>query len=92
MSDLRITGSKVTHLTRNVCDGCAVWCHFDRDNIGDACEVDKDRCDHYADGFTSNPAEATCRACLETAEAYGDACLVRLAALALETGGLAPWE
>jgi hypothetical protein len=69
------------HLARNVCDGCAVWCHFDRDKIGDAREVDKDRVDHYEEGYTSDPAEADCYACLKTAEAYGAAVKSRLWAL-----------
>ena len=79
------------HLARNVCDGCRVWCHFDRDNLGDPNERDTGTCDHYADGYTSNPAEATCKACLETAEAYGEMCFARLAALALKSGTV-PWE
>jgi hypothetical protein len=66
------------HLARNVCDGCRVWCQFDRNNIGDTIERDDEACDHYADGYDSDPAKATCRNCLATAVAYGEACARRL--------------
>lgn len=65
------------HLTRNVCDACAVWCHFDRDNICDENAVDKDRVNHYSDGYTSDPRLATCVECLLTAKEYGYQCAVR---------------
>lgn len=74
------------HLARNVCDGCAVWCHFDRDNIGDPCArvPYEDKADHYEDGYTSNPAEATCVPCLVRTEAYGAMCRDRHEFLAYE--------
>lgn len=62
------------HLTRNVCDGCAVWCHFDPADWECPREFVEDKADHYADGYTHKPSEATCVKCLEMAREYGWAC------------------
>lgn len=80
------------HLTRNVCDGCAVWCHFDPADWERPREFYEDKADHYADGYTHKPSEATCVRCLEMAERYGDDCTSRICELTNPERDLSPWQ
>lgn len=79
------------HLTRNVCDGCAVWCQFEPDDWEQTARENP----AYEIGHESThlPTEAECRDCLKAAESFGESCFERLATLAIEAGGeLTPWE
>jgi hypothetical protein len=58
------------HLISNeggCCDGGEVWCGDDVMRLG----------------YTRDPSQVGCRACLEAAERYGERCFARLADLAL---------
>jgi hypothetical protein len=68
----------VIHLTRNVCDACAVWCQFD---VADWGSPARENPTNVGGDWTNDPALADCVACLEYAWQHGLAAKARLSAL-----------